>query len=61
MIRIRVSEDLKERLRRMKRPGETYDDVIVRLIEDFKAREGRQARPDESTDQGNLRELDSDG
>lgn len=52
MIRIRISEDLKERLRRMKRPGETYDDVIVRLIEDFREREQRNREEEEANGQG---------
>jgi predicted CopG family antitoxin len=37
MIRISISKDLKERLRRRKRPGETYNDVVLRLIEEYKA------------------------
>ena len=37
MIRIPVSKDTKERLRRRKRPGETYDDVLRRLIEEYEA------------------------
>ncbi|MCJ2557074.1 MAG: hypothetical protein LN415_08235 [Candidatus Thermoplasmatota archaeon] len=32
MIRIRINKDLRDELKRMKRPGETYNDLLLRLL-----------------------------
>lgn len=37
MIRIRISKDLRDELRRMKRPGETYNDLLLRLLDEAQA------------------------
>ncbi|MCJ2670700.1 MAG: hypothetical protein LN416_09385 [Candidatus Thermoplasmatota archaeon] len=33
MIRIRISKGLRDELKRMKLPGETYNDLILRLLD----------------------------
>lgn len=37
MIRIRISKDMRDELKRMKRPGETYNDLLLRLLEKAQA------------------------
>ena len=37
MIRIRISKGLRDELKRMKLPGETYNDLILRLLDQAQA------------------------
>ena len=37
MIRIRISKGLRDELKRMKLPGETYNDLILRLLDQARA------------------------
>lgn len=37
MIRIRISKGLRDELKGMKLPGETYNDIILRLLDQVQA------------------------
>ena len=37
MIRIRISKGLRDEVKRMKLPGETYNDLLLRLLDQAQA------------------------